>query len=124
MIVRPRTSLATNRHLHRSLVWPCWGLDEDPVLGWNPLGNLNEELPDLMDPVGRPLFEEGVSGMLVAQATLGAMKELAPALGIRVHVDQQGCEFNQFTNRLGRGTPQLKQGAVFPSADRFLADAT
>ena len=52
------------------------------------------------------------------------MEELAPALRIRIQVEQQGCDFDQFANRLGGRAPDLQPGVLFPPADRLLTDAT
>ncbi len=57
------------------------------TLSRNPVGDSHEELPDLVDPVERALLED-VNRASAAEATLGPVEELAPALRIRVQVEQ------------------------------------
>ena len=57
------------------------------TLSRNPVGDSHEELPNLVDPVGRALLED-VNRASAAEATLGPMEELAPALRIRIQVEQ------------------------------------
>src|SRR5207247_9869872 len=92
-------------------------------LGWQAVRDFHEKLPELMDPV-RGALSESRTWAATAKAALRRIQKALPASWIRIHIQQQSRNLDQFTHGILRRRMMLHSSPLFPAADRFLAQPT